>query len=124
VTLSDVSVDDPMLAGVGVDVSCPAEPLAPGTSVTCRSDAPYVVGTADVRAGVVHNVATASARTPAGPQIGSRTSYVDVTTADEDSSVLPSTGMPPGLQWLALLALTMLGFGALLVRKAQEGSDR
>ena len=39
-------------------VTCPQEPLAPGASVTCTADEPYVVTAADQSAGVVHNEAT------------------------------------------------------------------
>ncbi|MGL4174285.1 MAG: DUF7507 domain-containing protein [Actinomycetota bacterium] len=60
VTLSDLAVTDP-LAGA---ISCPATVLAPGEEVTCAADNLYVITQADVDAGLVANVATASATNP------------------------------------------------------------
>ena len=62
VTLYQIAVDDPMLAGAGVSVTCPAEPLEVGASTTCTAS--YTVTTADVDAGSVYNVATASGVIP------------------------------------------------------------
>ena len=60
VTVSGVTVDDPMLAGlpVPVVVSCPSVALAPGESLECS--AAYTVRQADVDRGEVANVASAS----------------------------------------------------------------
>ncbi len=60
-TVQDVAVDD---AAAG-PVTCLATTLAAGDSTTCSTDAPYVVTAADVTAGRVHNVATATG-TPVG----------------------------------------------------------
>jgi uncharacterized repeat protein (TIGR01451 family) len=67
VTLTNVTVNDSLLAGVPITVTCPAGPLAPGLSVTCVADAPYVVSQADVDAGAVDNSATATVTPPTGP---------------------------------------------------------
>jgi uncharacterized repeat protein (TIGR01451 family) len=67
VTMSAVSVNDPM---VGL-VICNSTTLAPGASVLCTAHAPYVITQADVDAGVVHNVATASGKKPDGSEVTS-----------------------------------------------------
>ena len=63
VTLSSVSVDDP-LAGT---VSCPAGPLAPGAATTCTAS--LLIGQTDIDTGSVTNSATASATPPIGPDV-------------------------------------------------------
>ncbi len=55
-TVDGVTVNDPA-AG---PVTCLATTLVAGDSTTCTTDAPYVVTVADVAAGIVHNVATAT----------------------------------------------------------------
>ncbi|MBM6401831.1 DUF7507 domain-containing protein [Phycicoccus sonneratiae] len=57
VTLTDVAVSDPRLGG---EVTCPAGPLAPGDSLDCSVLA-YVVTPADAAAGMIRNVAVATA---------------------------------------------------------------
>ncbi|MGL5811402.1 MAG: beta strand repeat-containing protein, partial [Nocardioides sp.] len=64
VTLDPVSVDDPKVAGSGQSVTCPATTLAPAASTTCT--ATYTLTQADVDAGEVVNVATASGTPPGG----------------------------------------------------------
>jgi uncharacterized repeat protein (TIGR01451 family) len=64
--VSQVTVDDPMLAGLPVPapVSCPTAALAPGASLECS--AAYTVGQADVDRGEVANTASASGVPAAG----------------------------------------------------------
>ncbi|WP_052665041.1 DUF7507 domain-containing protein [Nitriliruptor alkaliphilus] len=57
VTLTDVSVDDPLLADAGITITCDPTTLLPGDSVVCTADAAYVITQADVDAGAVENVA-------------------------------------------------------------------
>lgn len=62
-TLTNVVVTDPMLAGAGVGLSCPATTLAPRASMTCSS-APYALTQADIDRGRVDNTATVRGTTP------------------------------------------------------------
>ncbi|WP_245617718.1 DUF11 domain-containing protein, partial [Nitriliruptor alkaliphilus] len=66
VTLTEVSVDDPLLADAGITITCDPTTLLPGESVVCTADAAYVITQADVDAGGVHNVATGSVQVPPG----------------------------------------------------------
>ncbi|MFW6870471.1 DUF7507 domain-containing protein, partial [Nocardioides sp. CPCC 206347] len=84
VTLTGVAVDDPLLAGLGITVTCDPTTLAPGDTVTCAADAPYVITQADVDAGTVENVATATGTPPSGP----------VVETPESPTVTPLDGAP------------------------------
>ncbi len=88
VTLTDLAVDDP-LAGA---VTCPAGPLAAGASTTCTADDPYVITQADVDAGSVVNVATATGERPGGDP----TDPADDVPSNEDETETP-TDREPGL---------------------------
>ncbi len=84
VTLHGLDVDDPR-AG---DVTCdPATPLEPGDQATCTADDPYRVTQADVDAGSVANVATASGLPPTGPSV----------TSNEARAEIGTTPAAPGL---------------------------
>lgn len=63
VTLDAVSVSDPLAGGV----SCPSEPLPPGSSLDCTPVA-YVITQDDINAGSVDNTATAEAVAPEGAE--------------------------------------------------------
>ena len=68
VTLSNVTVTDPM-AGLGA-ISCPGgnlASLAPGATVTCT--ATYTTTQADVDAGSITNIGTATGTPPSGPPV-------------------------------------------------------
>lgn len=82
VTLSGIAIDDPLLAGLGIAVSCAPTTLVPGGSVTCTADEPYVITQADMDAGTVENVATATGSPPKGP----------VVETPESSTVTPTEG--------------------------------
>jgi len=103
VTLTDIRVEDDLLAGAGVGVACPTTSLAPGRAMTCRSDAPYMVTAADVRRGVVVNsaVVIVMSRCPIEEAVGGgtcRTTARDETRTpvhrDETSAVLAEAGAP------------------------------
>ncbi len=64
VSVSEITVDDPMLADAGISVDCPTGTVLPGFSVTCTAS--YEVTQADVDLGEVANVATASGVPAAG----------------------------------------------------------
>ncbi|MFC7501860.1 hypothetical protein, partial [Nocardioides sp. GCM10030258] len=102
VTLTQVAIDDPLLAGLDITITCEPSTLAPGEKVTCEADAPYVITQADVDAGTVENVATATGTPPSGPVVESPESPtvtptegaagIDlVKTADRDDLVVGDT---------------------------------
>lgn len=66
VTLTDVTVDDALLADADVTVTCAPSTLAPGESVICTASTGYVITQADVDAGRVENTATARGTSPHG----------------------------------------------------------
>jgi hypothetical protein len=115
-TLTELEVDDPK-AGV---VTCEAELLLPGATVSCETAA-YTVTGADASAGEVVNVATASA-------LGAGEAIV---TSDEASATVAVTTKPlaltgSGLLWIvwpAALTLLLLGAGALWFVRMQRRQD-
>ncbi|MGL5818919.1 MAG: DUF7507 domain-containing protein [Phycicoccus sp.] len=73
VTVTGIAVDDPV-AGT---VTCPSTTLAPGASVTCRADQPYVPTLTEMDAGVVTNTATATGTGPGGVSVRSAPSSTE-----------------------------------------------
>ncbi|MGL5852626.1 MAG: DUF7507 domain-containing protein, partial [Phycicoccus sp.] len=73
-TVTDVAVDDPSAGAV----TCAATTLAPGAATTCAADAEYAITQADVDAGRVVNVATASGSSRGLPV----TSFTATTTTE------------------------------------------
>ena len=78
VTISDLAIDDPMLAAAGVSISCDDSVLAPGADTTCAGE--YTITQADVDAGSVVNVATAVGTDPGGEPVESPSDEVTVQT--------------------------------------------
>ncbi|WIY05747.1 hypothetical protein QRX60_18570 [Amycolatopsis mongoliensis] len=115
-TVGEIKVDDPS-AG---PVTCPGTVLAPGQAMTCTV-LPHTVTAADVTAGRVRNVATATGTGPDGKPVpgGEATASVPVvpvlppgprpgpaTGPGEPPHRLPDTGVDVGRQ-LALAALLL-----------------
>jgi hypothetical protein len=75
-TLHNISVSDNKIAAA--NITCPTTPLAPGATVDCTGL--YTTTLADVNAGAVNNVATASGVDPFGASISSNTSQVSLAT--------------------------------------------
>ncbi|WP_286957822.1 DUF7507 domain-containing protein [Brevibacterium sp. UBA7493] len=90
VTISDLTIDDPLLD----EVTCDPSAVAPGESVTCTA-APYVLTQADVDAGEVTNTATL---TGSGPQDSDPEPVTDSVTVPllgaPDISLVKSGGRP------------------------------
>ncbi|MBU8579246.1 DUF11 domain-containing protein [Brevibacterium luteolum] len=90
VTISDLTIDDPLLD----EVTCDPSAVAPGESVTCTA-APYVLTQADVDAGEVTNTATLTGN---GPQDSDPEPVTDSVTVPllgaPDISLVKSGGRP------------------------------
>ncbi|HWU18514.1 MAG TPA: choice-of-anchor D domain-containing protein [Devosia sp.] len=82
VTLTGVTVDDPLLANAGVSVSPGPQVLAPGANVTFT--ATYTPSQADIDAGRVENSATGTGTPPSGPPV----------TSPPDTVVVPPDQTP------------------------------
>ncbi|HEU5223485.1 MAG TPA: hypothetical protein VFU07_07365 [Candidatus Lumbricidophila sp.] len=87
-TVSSIAVDDPMLDGAGVTITCPSATLAPGAAETCTSSA-YTVTQATVDAsGTVENSATGTGRSPSGASVDSQAGAHSVALARIGSSTI------------------------------------
>jgi len=81
VTLSNVSVTDPMVAPITCPGGNPIPSLAVGAMVTCSGT--YAITQADINAGQKVNTATASGQDPAGAPV-----------SDTDTATVPITQVP------------------------------
>ncbi|WP_106815001.1 DUF7507 domain-containing protein [Microbacterium timonense] len=113
-TLTDIAIDDPMLGGA---VACEIADLAPGERADC-GPVSYVLTAADVAAGTVVNVATASGAAGA-------VTVTAAATASVDLNVLAATGgVLTGLGW-ALALLLVGGLAVLIARlRARRAAGR
>ncbi|WP_428347972.1 beta strand repeat-containing protein [Nocardioides sp.] len=84
VTLTNVSVSDPLVG----PVTCPVSTLAPGDSTVCTADNAYVITAADVDSGTVHNIATSQGTPPTGPPVVSPPDTTDTPTDQEPELAL------------------------------------
>ncbi|WP_137754642.1 DUF7507 domain-containing protein [Agrococcus sp. SGAir0287] len=87
VTITNLVVDDALLADADITVSCEVTALAPGEDTDCVADAAYVVTEDDLVSGSVDNAATANGTDPDGEPVQSPVDEVSVPTV-EASAVL------------------------------------
>ena len=80
VDMQDVAVQDAMLTAAGVSVSCPSTSLAAGATMTCT--ALYLVTQADLDAGKIVNLATATASEPGGIHVETPQASLTVWVSD------------------------------------------
>ncbi len=80
-----VEIDDPLITDAGGLITCAPGPIAPGASILCEGS--YAVTQADLDAGTLSNVATASISQPVVPLQPGDPSQVTVTTPQDDVSV-------------------------------------
>ncbi|OYO20829.1 hypothetical protein CGZ93_11400 [Enemella dayhoffiae] len=131
VTIGNVAINDPLLSKLGITVTCQSTTLAPGAQTTCTSGT-YTVTAADVAAGQIHNVATATGTLPpppgggTPPTVTSPPAEVAVPTKPLPAPVqpvpvaaLPATGSPLGA-FPAAGALALLILGGWLVRRGRR----
>ncbi|WP_440409086.1 DUF7507 domain-containing protein [Neorhizobium petrolearium] len=90
VTLTGVTVDDPLLAGAGISVTPGPQTLAPGGTATFT--ATYTPTQADIDAGQVENTATGTGTPPSGPPIESPPDTVVVPPDQSTGLVIDKTG--------------------------------
>jgi uncharacterized repeat protein (TIGR01451 family) len=80
VTLTDVTITDPKLGTLSCDIAAPVT-LAPGEKLTCTGS--YAITQADLDAGEVENLGSATGTPPSGPPV-----------TDEDDEDVPATQSP------------------------------
>ena len=91
VTITDVTVDDPLLAAAGIVLDPGPQTLAPGASATFT--ATYEPTQADIDSGSVENTATGTGTTPDGGTIDSPPDTVVVPPLTEPGLTIVKTGM-------------------------------
>ncbi|WP_124057900.1 DUF7507 domain-containing protein [Vaginisenegalia massiliensis] len=91
--LTNVKVDDPMLAKLNIPINLAKTDLAPGESTS--GTAQYTVTQADVEAGKIYNKATATGTPPHDPNDPNKP--LDPPT-DEDEHTVPGGDLKPGIK--------------------------
>jgi uncharacterized repeat protein (TIGR01451 family)/LPXTG-motif cell wall-anchored protein len=137
VTVADIKVDDAMLAGLGITITCPVTTLAPSESTTCLADQQYVVTAKDEAVGFVINTAAVDGVDPTGKRVVSNPDTVKIPSAADQQDptdptdpvgpqgpnvpFLPTTGGPA----LAILlgGLALIAGGALLIVAGRRRRD-
>ncbi|CUR55154.1 putative Conserved repeat domain protein [metagenome] len=89
VTLTSVVVSDPKVG----TVTCPATTLQPDESTTCT--ATYTIAQADVNAGSVDNIASASGTPPTGPAVTSTPDATSTATSTSAAITVDKTAAAP-----------------------------
>ncbi len=115
VTLTDVTVSDPLIDPISCPSGNPIPSMAPGDSEVCTGA--YMITQADIDAGVRDNLACAAGDPPSGQQVE------DCDPHDEDIPPPPDDepGFPDiptlGHLGLLILALGLAGIGARRIRR-------
>lgn len=117
-TLSDLAVDDDVLAAAGIGITCDPDALAIGGWVVCTADAPYTITAADLAEGQVVNSATATGTPPGHPPVATPPDttetpvggYAVVKTAGPASG----TAVPTGAVITYTVTVTQQGQAAVL----------
>ncbi len=91
VTMTDVTVDDPLLTNAGVALDQGPQVLAPGASFTFT--ATYTPVQADIDLGKVENTATGTGTPPSGPPVDSPPDTVTVPPAQTPALSIDKTGV-------------------------------
>ena len=127
VTLHTITISDPK-AG---PVTCAATTLAPGASTTCAADNPYPITTAEAKAGIVHNTATATGSCGCNATVKAVHAAAVVPTSKATTTTaaviphLPFTGAM-GVVWAVrggIAALLLGAFLLLVARRRREDDD-
>ena len=127
VTLHTITISDPK-AG---PVTCAATTLAPGASTTCAADNPYTITTAEAKAGIVHNTATATGSCGCTATVKAVHAAAVVPTSKATTTTaaviprLPFTGAM-GVVWAVrggIAALLLGAFLLLVARRRREDDD-
>lgn len=91
--VSNLVIDDPMLADAGAEITCAVTTLAPGESTDCTAD--YTLTQGDVDAGTIDNTATAEGEDPRGNDVTSNDSSTSTPLEAEAALLLEKRAADP-----------------------------